>query len=176
MPIPKPFSIRIFMPDGQADGLKVIEKSNWSGRGLVCPRALLMENKTREEFLKTGVYLLVGQGEEGGLPMLYIVILTTLSPASPRGRGADRGRELGLYFSLIISFEMDVADAEGFLEEVSLCSGRDGAPAPSVAFVEEDRRSGSCVTPRVYPVDMAKRHCLVIMWYVSRKYRFWLRM
>jgi hypothetical protein len=37
----KPFSIRIFMPDGQADGLKIVEKSNWSGRGVVCPSALL---------------------------------------------------------------------------------------------------------------------------------------
>jgi hypothetical protein len=29
------------MPDGQADGLKIVEKSNWSGRGVVCPSALL---------------------------------------------------------------------------------------------------------------------------------------
>ena len=29
---PHGFSIRIFLPDGTPDGLKLVEKSNWSGR------------------------------------------------------------------------------------------------------------------------------------------------
>ena len=29
-PKDRPFSIRIFLPDGTSDGLRVIEKSNWS--------------------------------------------------------------------------------------------------------------------------------------------------
>lgn len=33
------FTIKIFVPDGSADGLRIVEKSNWSGRGIVCPRS-----------------------------------------------------------------------------------------------------------------------------------------
>lgn len=29
------FSIRIFLPDGTPDGLRLVEKSNWTGRGIV---------------------------------------------------------------------------------------------------------------------------------------------
>ena len=41
----KPFSIRIFLPDGTADGVRIIEKSNWTGVGLVVPRSLVPEAK-----------------------------------------------------------------------------------------------------------------------------------
>ena len=57
---PRPFSIRIFLPGGVPDGIRLIEKSNWTGCGLVCPRALLNEAKSRNEFTSTGVYVLVG--------------------------------------------------------------------------------------------------------------------
>ena len=66
------FSIRIFLPDGTPDGLKVVEKSNWTGKGIVCPRSLFGEAKRREEFQKTGVYLLVGPATESGLPQIYL--------------------------------------------------------------------------------------------------------
>jgi hypothetical protein len=36
----KPYSIKIFLPAGDPDGLRIIEKSNWSGAGLVVPRSL----------------------------------------------------------------------------------------------------------------------------------------
>ena len=39
----KPYSIRIFLPGGDPDGLRTIEKSNWSGAGIVIPRALMGE-------------------------------------------------------------------------------------------------------------------------------------
>ena len=68
----KPFSIRIFLPDGTPEGVKVIEKSNWTGIGLVVPRSLLAEAKKRNEFARTGVYLLVGQSDDSDLPTIYI--------------------------------------------------------------------------------------------------------
>lgn len=59
------FNIRIFFPDGLPDGLRVITKPNWSGRGIVCPRNRYAEaKKQREEFLRSGVYILVGPGED----------------------------------------------------------------------------------------------------------------
>jgi hypothetical protein len=39
-----PFSIRIFVANGDPDGLRIIERSNWNGRALVFPRPLLPEN------------------------------------------------------------------------------------------------------------------------------------
>jgi len=67
-----PFSIRIFVADGDPDGLRIIERSNWNGRAMVFPRPLLPEVKKREEFDRTGVYLLLGPREDGEGELLYI--------------------------------------------------------------------------------------------------------
>jgi len=67
-----PFSLKIFLPDGIPDGLKIIEKSNWTGCGVVFPRSLFPDRKQREEFNRTGVYILVGPAEDGDLPTIYI--------------------------------------------------------------------------------------------------------
>jgi hypothetical protein len=66
------FSIRIFLPDGTPDGLRTVEKSNWIGRGIICPRSQFREAKSRTEFRKTGVYVLRGPSESGDLPTIYI--------------------------------------------------------------------------------------------------------
>ena len=69
---PKPFSLRIFVADGDPDGLRVVERSNWIGKALIFPRALLPNVKQREELGQTGVYLLLGPREDGQGEMLYI--------------------------------------------------------------------------------------------------------
>lgn len=66
------FSVRVFLPSGDPDGIKVVEKSNWTGCGLVVPRALFGEAKARLELERAGVYLLVGQAETSPLPKVYI--------------------------------------------------------------------------------------------------------
>lgn len=66
------FSLRIFLPDGSPDGLRVVEKSNWTGRGIVCPRPLFPAARIREEFSRTGVYVLLGPPGEGELSEVYI--------------------------------------------------------------------------------------------------------
>lgn len=68
----KPYSIKIFMPTGDPDGLRTIEKSNWSGSGIVIPRALMAEAKSRREIARTGVYVLVGPPDDSGLPRVYV--------------------------------------------------------------------------------------------------------
>src|SRR4051794_18614545 len=65
-------SIRIFLADGLPDGLRVVEKSNWTGRAVVCPRSRFPEAKSRPEFERTGVYVLRGPSEAGDLPTLYV--------------------------------------------------------------------------------------------------------
>ena len=44
-----PFSLRIFVADGDPDGLRVVERSNWIGKALIFPRALLPKVKQRDE-------------------------------------------------------------------------------------------------------------------------------
>jgi hypothetical protein len=66
------FSVRIFIPSGNPDGLRIIEKSNWIGQGLFFPRALLPEARQRDELKRTGVYVLWGPGESGQLLRIYV--------------------------------------------------------------------------------------------------------
>jgi hypothetical protein len=72
MSVLKPFSLRIFVADGDPDGLRLVERSNWVGKAIVFPRALLPKIKQRAELNQTGVYLLLGPREDGEGEMLYI--------------------------------------------------------------------------------------------------------
>jgi hypothetical protein len=72
MSMGRPFSIRIFCPDGNPVGLRILSKSNWTGCGLVCPRSILPVVKSRKEFTQPGVYVLVGPPEDGELPKIYV--------------------------------------------------------------------------------------------------------
>jgi hypothetical protein len=67
-----PFSLRIFVADGDPDGLRIVDKSNWIGKALVFPRALLPQVKARPELAQTGVYLLLGPRPDGDGDMLYV--------------------------------------------------------------------------------------------------------
>lgn len=65
------FKIQIFMAEGQPEGLRLVDKSNWIGQGIVCPRGRYLLVKNRDEFSRSGVYLLVGQDGDS-LPKLYV--------------------------------------------------------------------------------------------------------
>lgn len=54
-------SIRIFLANGQADGVWVVEKSNWTGKALMAPRTRYKE--LRDRLAGPGVYLLIGPNE-----------------------------------------------------------------------------------------------------------------
>lgn len=66
-----PTSIRIFLADGIPDGLRIVEKSNWTGRAVVAGRADLARSSARPELQQPGVYILTGLSLEGS-PTLYI--------------------------------------------------------------------------------------------------------
>lgn len=68
----RPFSIRIFVPDGDPDGLRLVEKSNWTGVGVVFNRTNYKQVLGRPEFDRTGVYVLVGSSETSVLPTIYV--------------------------------------------------------------------------------------------------------
>jgi hypothetical protein len=68
----KGFSVRIFVPSGEPEALRIVEKSNWIGQGLIFPRALFAEVRQRPELQRTGIYVLWGPGESGQLPRVYV--------------------------------------------------------------------------------------------------------
>jgi len=57
-------SIRIFLADGTPDGLRLVEKSNWTGLALVGPKSIYPDVRKREEFDRPGVYVLSGAAED----------------------------------------------------------------------------------------------------------------
>lgn len=67
-----PYSIRIFLPEGDPDGLRLIEKSNWTGIGVIFSRSGYKDALKRDEFQRSGVYVLAGASEESSLPTIYI--------------------------------------------------------------------------------------------------------
>jgi hypothetical protein len=68
-----PFTIRIFVPDGDPEGVRLIDRMNWTGLGLVFPRAKWPEVRKRQELHRTGIYILVGySNQDDDLPTLYI--------------------------------------------------------------------------------------------------------
>jgi hypothetical protein len=68
----KSFSVRIFLQDGHVNGVRIVSRSKWSGRGLVIPRVCLAEELGRVELSAPGVYLLTETGVGADRPTLCI--------------------------------------------------------------------------------------------------------
>lgn len=68
-----PFTIRIFVPNGDPEGVRIIDRMNWTGLGIVFPRDKWKATCNRDELNRTGIYILVGyEDEDDDLPTLYI--------------------------------------------------------------------------------------------------------
>ncbi len=70
-----PFTVRIFVPSGDPDGVKIVDRMNWTGRGYSLPRDRWTEIKNRPEMQRPGVYVLLGyETDELGneRPVAYI--------------------------------------------------------------------------------------------------------
>jgi hypothetical protein len=55
-----PFTIEIFSTSGDPQGIRIIQKSNWSGVGVVFPRESISDVIKEEHAKRPGVYILVG--------------------------------------------------------------------------------------------------------------------
>jgi hypothetical protein len=67
-----PFTIKIFVPSGDPEGVRIVEMMNWTGKGIVFPRIEWDRVGQRTEFQQAGIYFLVGQEENDDLPSVYI--------------------------------------------------------------------------------------------------------
>src|SRR5437867_2218769 len=65
-------TIKLFLPDGDAKGLRTAEISNWTGKALAAPRTELDRLLGREECEKAGVYVLTGSDPSTNVPHAYI--------------------------------------------------------------------------------------------------------
>ena len=65
-------SIRIYLADGSASGIRHAEVVNWTGQAIVCPRTRVAELKGWEESQRPGVYFLMGDDPEGSRPLVYV--------------------------------------------------------------------------------------------------------
>ena len=70
----EPYTIHIYVVDGDPEGVKIIVRQNWTGWGIAFPRSSWPAIKERSEFGGPGVYILSGaeEGIEDNLPTIYI--------------------------------------------------------------------------------------------------------
>ncbi|GLS05036.1 hypothetical protein GCM10007860_21860 [Chitiniphilus shinanonensis] len=64
MIIMQPFSITLFATTGDPEGIRHVDKSNWSGYGVVFNKELFHLLKQEPGFSQAGVYILVGNAAE----------------------------------------------------------------------------------------------------------------
>ncbi len=63
----KPFTLRVFFPDGNPNGMRMIDDNNWTGRAVCISRDDLDNKKLIEKVELTGapgVYLLISEVDE----------------------------------------------------------------------------------------------------------------
>jgi hypothetical protein len=65
-------SIRIFLNDGSASGIRHAEIVNWTGQAIVTPRNRVSELSGWEECQRPGVYFLIGEDADEARPAIYV--------------------------------------------------------------------------------------------------------
>ncbi len=70
----EPYTIHIFVLTGDPDGVKIVDRQNWTGWGIAFPRSAWSDISRRKEFGTAGVYILTGSSEGSGddLPTIYV--------------------------------------------------------------------------------------------------------
>jgi hypothetical protein len=56
----EPFTLRIYVLDGDPEGVRIIDQMNWTGKGFIVPRDQWIKVKTRTDIAQHGVYVLTG--------------------------------------------------------------------------------------------------------------------
>ena len=84
-----PFSVTIYMAEGQPDGIRIVKQANWDGIGIICPRSRYSEAAKRPEFARSGVYILVGSEVDAVHPRIYVGETETLGARLPQHSDKD---------------------------------------------------------------------------------------
>ncbi len=94
-----PTTIKLFLANGQPDGLRTAEISNWSGLAIAGPRSELSELRARLELKSPGIYFLIGVDENTGDQKIYIGEADNVSDRL--GHKSHKDRE---FWTKVISF------------------------------------------------------------------------
>jgi Domain of unknown function (DUF4357) len=65
-------TIKIFLPNGEAESLRVAEISNWTGKAIAAPRSELDQLLARDEMSQSGIYFLLGRDPDTNKQLAYI--------------------------------------------------------------------------------------------------------
>lgn len=65
-------ALQMLVPEGNPNGIKIIELAGWSGKCFIVPRQSLKELKDRPEVNQPGLYLLFGVDEGSADDLVYI--------------------------------------------------------------------------------------------------------
>ncbi|MBV1901797.1 MAG: GIY-YIG nuclease family protein [Kordiimonadaceae bacterium] len=69
----EPYSIEIYIPNGDPEGLRIIRQKVWSVECIYFPRSEWKVARLRPELDKTGIYILTGYSEaDPDIPLIYI--------------------------------------------------------------------------------------------------------
>lgn len=71
----EPFTLRVFVPSGNPEGARIVDRMNWTGRGYFVSRDHWPEIRARPELEAGGIYILIGyETDELGaeLPVTYV--------------------------------------------------------------------------------------------------------
>jgi hypothetical protein len=68
-----PYTVRIFVKEGDPEGTRIIDQMNWTGQAVVFPREKWPEARRLREFELPGVYILSGFAvDDAELPTVYV--------------------------------------------------------------------------------------------------------
>lgn len=82
-------TIKLFLPFGEANRLRIAEVSNWSGMALAAPRTDLQGLLERAELDRPGIYMLAGVDPHTGKPQVYVGEAECLRDRLRQHRGED---------------------------------------------------------------------------------------
>lgn len=118
-------TIKLFLSNGDAQGLRIAELSNWTGKALAAPRTELENLLKRDEMNQAGVYFLVGTNAESNKPRAYI------GEAEDVGKRLKQQREKEFWVHSIVFVSKDenltkshIRYLEGRLIETATKTGR----------------------------------------------------
>ncbi len=70
------FTLKIVVADGDPERIRIVDRMNWTGRGIGFPRTKCSDALKRGEFSRPGVYILSGYSEtqdaDDDRPTVYI--------------------------------------------------------------------------------------------------------